>query len=456
MLADRLWPVLIIGGATTLLWLAIITSGAGGDLSVYLLPLTMAGGGAVAVMLTKAASRGHTALLLVLITALTVINYRVRGEPENAIERDLQNMIKVAVWGCMLIPALINWRDIVPYFRDPRFGLYLIFIALSLASAAWSIDPLMTVVSASGLLVYLIFGPLLAEVFTTRALVNAMVWSLVGYDVANWLFAAFDPTIGFLAGTMRLQGFSGHPNFLGSQTSVLLCLLIAAYYRGYIGRFWFWILLAFAVITLMATQSRTSGLSVFLAFVACRYRRLFFAVVLFALTCLTLIVITGYLDQLISIFVRPGDGDALAGRIDIWDYVVPKIADRPWFGYGFNIFERFYEFDNPNVLNPMLAHWGAAPIPPHPHNSYLEVLFSGGIITTIPFLAWFGLLLWYWYRYPDLLRDLLVLSSIFGSMTEVGLSGPPSLGTLVCFILLGIDHHTNTIKQRGWTPSYAV
>lgn len=300
MLADRLWPVLIIGGATTLLWLAIITSGAGGDSSVYLLPLTMAGGGAVALMLTKAASRGHTALLLVLITALTVINYRVRGEPENAIERDVQNMIKVAVWGCMLIPALINWRDIVPYFRDPRFGLYLIFIALSLASTAWSIDPLMTVVSASGLLVYLIFGCLLAEVFTTRALVNAMVWSLVGYGVANWLFSAFAPTTAFLEGTMRLQGFTGHPNFLGSQTSVLLCLLIAAYYRGYIGRFWFWILLAFAVITLMATQSRTSGLSVFLAFVACRYRRLFFAVVLFALTCLTLIVITGYLDQLIS------------------------------------------------------------------------------------------------------------------------------------------------------------
>jgi O-antigen ligase len=184
-------------------------------------------------------------------------------------------------------------------------------------------------------------------------------------------------------------------------------------------------------------------LSLILSFAACRYRRVLFFVVLVCLCLLKLSIIEGNRKELTSFFLSHGDCDALAGRGNIWDYLGPKIADRLWFGYGFNVFEMYYKFEHPNILNPMSPQWGE-PIPSHPHNAYLEVLFSGGIITLLPFLAWTGLMLWRWYTRQEMLRDLLVLWLLFGSMTEITLAGPPSLETLLCFVVLGMDRRRVT------------
>ena len=62
------------------------------------------------------------------------------------------------------------------------------------------------------------------------------------------------------------------------------------------------------------------------------------------LVLLTVAIITGTLEQIAALFVRQGDGDPLAGRGGIWDYVGTKILAHPWFGYGYNIFERYFEY----------------------------------------------------------------------------------------------------------------
>jgi len=346
--------------------------------------------------------------------------------------------------GSMLVPCLVNWRAIIPYALDLRFNIYIAFIFLCIASTVWSIYPLMTLVSAAGLLIYVMFGCLLANTFPTQTLVLAIVWMLAAYLLGNWIWTAIDPDTGLLdpegsiGALLRLQGMSGHPNFLGDQAAMFLRLVLVAYGQRYINRLWFTLMSTIGAVTFFATQSRTAALSLILSYVACRYRRAFLFTIIICLSILILMVITGTLNELNSLFVRQGDGDSLAGRLDIWDYLGPKIVDRHWFGYGFNIFEKYYEYDHPNLLNPMSPLFGTQ-IPSHPHNAYLEVLFSGGLITLTPYLVWSGLISWRWYIRPDLSRDLLMLWLMFGSMTEITMAGPPSLETLLCFIVLGMD-----------------
>jgi O-antigen ligase len=322
-------------------------------------------------------------------------------------------------------------------------------------SLVWSIYPTLSGVSAFGLLVYLVFGCLIAEMYQARTIVMVLIWSLAGYGIVNWLWATINPEYGWLdtyafGSLLRLQGISGHPNFLGGQMAMLMCLLMAAYNRAYLGRGWFYAILGLSSVTLLATQSRTAAASLVLSLLACRYRRAFLSGVAICLALLTLIVITGYLNVVTSLLVRQGDGDFLAGRDDIWEYMAPKMADRPLLGYGFNVFGNYYIYDHPNMLNPESPLNGAT-YPSHPHNSYLEVLFSGGIITLLPFMAWTALLVWRWWVCPDYLRDLVILWIIFGSMTEIGVAGPPSLETLLCFVVLGIDHAA--MRNQRMRPS---
>jgi O-antigen ligase len=455
VLTDLRW--LGLAGLGTALWLAVLGSDISGEYG-YWLPFGVLGMVALVMLLGSAARPGQTALLMLLIVLMTAINYRVRATPENANDgRGLQNTFKVAVWLCLLTPAAINWRIIAVYFRDPRFSVFLVFIALSMASTAWSIEPLMTAVSALGMLIYLMFAALLAEVFSTRTLVVTMVWSLAAYGAANWLYILIDPGTAWLdtgSLTPRLQGMSGHPNFLGIQAAIPLCLLIGTYKRDYFGRVWFYLLCGLSIATLIASQSRTSAISLMLSYAICRWRRPFIAIVLLALVLLTVAMITGTLEQITALFVRQGDGDPLAGRGGIWDYVGTKILAHPWFGYGYNIFERYFEYDNPNVLNPLFNNAQSPPIPSHPHNSYLEVLFSGGIVTLVPYLVWSGLVIRQWYQRPDLLRDLLMLWFVFSSMTEVGFTGPPSLNLIVCFILIAIDCRTMARSQTSFAYAH--
>jgi O-antigen ligase len=455
VLTEIQWQRLTLAIAlpVTAVWLSVVDARIGGDFC-YFIPLVAIGLIAIAVTLGSATARGHAALLGLLVVAVTVLSYRVRP-PDSGVEdgRDWQNMIKIGVWGCMLLPCLFNWRPIVRFWRDPGFATFLAFVVLSVASSAWSAVPVLTFASAVGLFVYLIFGSLIAGVISERTAMRTLIGSLAAYCIINWIVAALAPDMGFWdtgESYLRLQGISGHPNLLGAQMAIFLCLLIGAYGRSYISRVAFLVLLGLGIVTLLGTQSRTSILSLVLSVAAVHYRRSFFIGALTCLVILTFVVMTDHLDQLISLFVREGNADALAGRTDIWDYLGQKIAERPLFGYGFNAFEATAELDIPNLNNPMSSTSGQPPS--HPHNNFLEVLFSGGIVTMLPFMAWIVLMIKRWLLAPNVLRDLIILFLLFDSFTEVNVAGSPWLVSIVLFILLAFDVRDN-VNRDGITEA---
>ncbi len=76
-----------------------------------------------------------------------------------------------------------------------------------------------------------------------------------------------------------------------------------------------------------------------------------------------------------------------SGRVLIWPYVIDKIGEAPWIGYGRLAMKR-------TGLTQYLGDALGEPFP-HPHNMYLESLLDNGIVGSLPiFLCW-GMVLVY-------------------------------------------------------------
>ena len=74
-----------------------------------------------------------------------------------------------------------------------------------------------------------------------------------------------------------------------------------------------------------------------------------------------------------------------AGRNLIWPYVIDRIGDRPWIGYG-----------RLAMVRTGLTHFLSTELDEgfsHPHNAYLEMLFDNGIVGFVLIMPFYGLLL---------------------------------------------------------------
>lgn len=79
-----------------------------------------------------------------------------------------------------------------------------------------------------------------------------------------------------------------------------------------------------------------------------------------------------------------------AGRNLIWPFVIDRIVEQPWVGYG-----------RLAMVRTGLASFLATELDEgfsHPHNAYLELLFDNGIIGAIPVVTFFTMVLWYSFR----------------------------------------------------------
>jgi O-antigen ligase len=77
-----------------------------------------------------------------------------------------------------------------------------------------------------------------------------------------------------------------------------------------------------------------------------------------------------------------------SGRTLAWPYVIAKIAESPWIGYGRLAMNRTGLQQQIGIETGDFAF-------PHPHNMYLETLLDNGIFGSIPiFLFWFIVLIY--------------------------------------------------------------
>jgi exopolysaccharide production protein ExoQ len=268
----------------------------------------------------------------------------------------------------------------------------LALVTWSFASAAWSVIPDGTIRRAIALggpvVVGLYAGMRHDEDCLTRALCVAALLAAAG--AAVW--AVVSPASAFdVDGNLR--GTFYHKNAFGL---FLALSMIAALYR--------WIILKrgpranpLLLLGLVAcfglarsatpVMSITGALMVLGAGAALRRSRGLVLPILVGATGLALIGFLAFMSGLAGAITEVLDRDpTFSGRTTIWNFVIPMIGQRPWFGYGYGIFWL-------GEGSPATFFWyWTKQFELHAHDGYLQLLLDGGAVAMAMFLASLGLL----------------------------------------------------------------
>jgi O-antigen ligase len=125
-----------------------------------------------------------------------------------------------------------------------------------------------------------------------------------------------------------------------------------------------------------------------------------------------------------------------AGRIIIWPYVIEKILQRPFVGYG-----------RLAMVRTGLSYFLATQLDEgfaHPHNAYLEMLLDNGLIGFVLVMPFYGVVVWKSY---DLFRDSR--SAVFIA------TGGVTLALLLALLIAAMGSQT-FYPREGWVSMWCM
>jgi len=438
------WPVVL--GCTlgaTLLWVGIATLS---DSAAILLPigLPLLIGGAY--VLYQAALRKHWALLTLMILGLTLLSVTFRRREVGSPGLDWQVGLKVLAWMAMFGVFAVNISRLRLFCADRVLMAILCLCLLIDLSTACSVAPEVTGPAAFAVTAFLGFSCLLANEIPERTLILSAFWAMSFICLVNALSPLLAPSMAFghddaelimathgaVMADMRLQGFFGQPNIMARYVSVFLVFVLAVAYRGYVTKL-VWIPNAvLAVGLLLSTQSRGTLLAVAAGAFSIIPRRLALMSATLGVVGGVAVLVSGQTDTILALVGRNGDASEaldMAGRADLWQFVWGLIKQRPLLGYGFNSFEVYAG----RLWTGQVGAGVAA------HNNFLSMLYTNGVLGTIPFVAGFLMLLRRWITEPDPARDFFVISTLVFSYSEIDMPSFAFVPSQLFFTMLALD-----------------
>ena len=240
------------------------------------------------------------------------------------------------------------------------------------------------------------------EVFTGLSYVFLMAGTATGLiAICQWTnLDAYLPGMVNIQGNTRPFANFAQPNNMATFLFMSLMACLYLYEKKKIQTKWIAACALPIVIGVALSQSRTSWVAclcilVYLAYQQYRgFIRLkwYWAITWFVLF-VGLIVISPVLSQLLAQatdaqivqsrdVVQRATGDM--SRLAIWEQMLHAIADRPWFGYGWNQTSVAYTLVSDHFQGPVWIRSA--------HNFILDFILWNGLIIGLPFLAYLG----YW------------------------------------------------------------
>ena len=239
------------------------------------------------------------------------------------------------------------------------------------------------------------------EVFTGLSYVFLMTGTATGViAICQWLtLDAYIPGMVDMQRAVRPYANFAQPNNMATflLMSLLACLYL--YEKKKVDTKWLIPAVFMMLMSLALSQSRTSWLAciciiVYLAYqqfkgyISIKWYYVTAWAALFVGFVIMLPTIGGFLTQLADTQIKSVDiarratGDM--SRLAIWNQMLHAIADRPWFGYGWNQTSVAYTLVSDHFQGPVWVRSA--------HNFILDFILWNGLIIGIPFLAYFG----YW------------------------------------------------------------
>lgn len=301
--------------------------------------------------------------------------------PVQAAEPSLLNRIFFPLMAAVSMLMYVLERERAPHVNLLLALPLLAFVSYCGLSSVWAIDPS---TSISKFIVFLLviaaIVPAVSVIQSAERYLTPMFWVAVATLLINLAFVLLTPPT-----PIGHAGIYSHKNSLGGAAA--FCTLFLVYGMARPEKFYrivSAVLVPIALYVLYRSQAKTAlGLTLIVPVLAAGfalariYLRLTMPVVLGLLGIVICYVLFSGMFEVsptaISMIVT-GD-PTFTGRTDLWTFAVQKIAEQPWFGYGFHSFWQ---------VGDASPAWQGAPgflqRTPHDHEGYLDLLLEGGFV----------------------------------------------------------------------------
>ena len=323
---------------------------------------------------------------------------------------------------------LVRWKETIWKLIQEYF--FWIYIGFLLISTAWAADFGGSIYLNLKLLGTIIIGISFGIRYSTKEQLQIAAWAFGIAIVLSIFYALFLPAKGLhIEGAWEgtWKGIYSHKNVLGRNMvlSTLIFYLQAISCKQYKSLMWIGVFLSFTLMIL--TTSATSlvmALTLLLLFPLYQALRWsiswlipFLSMVVFSSGVAILFVVS----QLESILFALGKDLTLSGRIPLWELIINKISERPWFGYGYG---GFWESGWNGPVGDIWRNYevwevGGA------HNGLLDIWLAVGLVgvifSVIVFITVFFRSLMYlrWTKSADGIWSLWFLTMlVLSNMTE--------------------------------------
>ncbi len=319
-----------------------------------------------------------TLLLILISVGALAIKPAIEISPSplgGAFVDQLLNMISYLI---LLILIIYYWKGFAYVGSKNIFQFFLLIVILF--SVLWSADMASSLTYVRGLIRIYLLAIYLAMRYTLQEQMRFSAFALGITAVLSIIFPLI-PSFGGIHVTPELagmwSGIFGHKNELGYMMAwcagiSLHLALSESQYR--------WLRLAIvglSICLIILSRSTTSLMIVVtMIFLLPLYKlsknnnyKLQIITISFVLILLisASILILGNAENIVG---ASGKDLTFSGRTDLWEPVLNKILERPWYGYGYAGF-----WNSPSASNIRLTHEWAS----NSHNGFLEIILDLGI-----------------------------------------------------------------------------
>jgi exopolysaccharide production protein ExoQ len=274
---------------------------------------------------------------------------------------------------CGVSLVLVRWRRVL---RAARAAWPLVALsALAVLSAAWSVQPMVTLRRSALLIVSTLMTLYLGERYSTERFARLLAQTLCLMMLLVVMFRILAPSYVFdEVGYWR--GLSAYKNAFGEYMAVAIALLLLVRFRHFDCLRYVFLLIA--AVLLVLSHSATSLFCCVLVVAAMplwrltrvkgavRYAMYLLMVVVSALGVYSIYSHTSLLFQML------GRDSTLTGRTRLWSALLPEIAKRPIVGYGY---EAFWTSLKGEVVDVWIGNGWVAHVA---DNGYLDLCLSLG------------------------------------------------------------------------------
>ncbi len=221
----------------------------------------------------------------------------------------------------------------------------LVVLTVIFASALWSFDPQLTLLSALLITGTTAIGIFIGYCFEPSRIMTILIGTYLLLLIISVLAVMLAPAEVAISHGPRFDawmGLQGDKNQLGSSAGLALLLFATALFRGRVGVVPGVILCAFAAGVLVMCRSATPlvsstlGITILLVFVVSTRARLPSLLTYMLVVCALAVAVLFALTHVIGFTEILGRDETFTNRTDIWRDAVAMLRYSPWLGFGYD------------------------------------------------------------------------------------------------------------------------